>query len=135
MCLLLVFASGTNLLYTLVWSVSKADRNAWPRWAQPKSLLTVQNEPSTIRLSGLPEASTPGHPEARHLGRLTDGGASWEESGACPKPKSSHLLLWEKILTWWGRQRAEKLPKKGDPGLVCLGFKIRWPILSFGHFK
>lgn len=67
-CLLLVFASGTNILYTLVWIVSEADRNAWPRRAKTKSLLTVQNEPGTIGLSSLPEASTPGHPEARRLG-------------------------------------------------------------------
>lgn len=48
-CLLLVSASRTNLLYSLVWVVSKADRNSWPRSAQPKSLPTAQNESGTIR--------------------------------------------------------------------------------------
>lgn len=48
-CLLLVSASRTNLLYSLVWIVSKADRNSWPRWVQPKSLPRVQSEPGTIR--------------------------------------------------------------------------------------
>lgn len=43
-CLLLVSASGTNLLYSLLWIVSKADRNSWLRCAQPKSLPRVQSE-------------------------------------------------------------------------------------------
>ena len=47
-CLLLISASRTNLLCSLVWAVSKADRNSWPRWAQPQSLPRVQSELGTI---------------------------------------------------------------------------------------
>ena len=64
MCLLLVSASGTNLLYFLVWIVSKADGAPGPRQRQHTLLPRVQ----TTRLFGLPEASSPGAQRGWQLG-------------------------------------------------------------------
>ena len=124
MCLL-VSASGTNLLYSLVWTVSKADGAPGSRERQPTSLSRVYNQTFQPSRGFLARGSV----------RLAVGGAARSRKGRIPAPNPSPASssLGKKL--GGEREQAEKSPREHDPGWVCLGLKGRWPILSPGHFQ
>lgn len=76
------------------------------------------------------EAAPPGRSEARRPA-ADGGGASGEQRRPRSCPESGRLLPGGRHLQ--EREGAEKSPTEGDPGVACLGFKVRRSIL--GHFQ